>query len=308
MSVFLVTGGSGFIGTHLCLTLLAKGHELIILDRKLSALSHPKLRMVQGSVTDADLVAALLASVNGCFHLAAIASVVESQEKWVTSHEINQTAVIIILEALRDLKRQGKVCPLVMASSAAVYGDNTHLPLQETTKVNPLSAYAIDKYASELHAHIGATLYQLSSASLRFFNVYGEGQDPNSPYSGVISIMQERFSSQEPFTLFGDGTQTRDFIHVSDVVNACILAMQYITEHEGHYVLNVCTGKEQSLLDLIDIFTKIYGKKTQILYKPPRAGDVKHSCGDAALAEKTLGFKAKLCLQEGLASWLTKPT
>lgn len=306
MAVFLVTGGSGFIGSHLCLALLAKGHELIILDCKPSALSHPKLRMVQGSVTDADLVSSLLVHVDGCFHLAAIASVVESQEKWVTSHEINQTAVIILLEALRALKRQGKACPLVMASSAAVYGDNTDLPLQETAKVNPLSAYAIDKYASELHAHMGAAFYQLSSASLRFFNVYGEGQDPNSPYSGVISIMQERFSSQEPFTLFGDGTQTRDFIHVSDVVNACILAMQYVTNHDGHYTFNVSTGKEQSLLDLVDIFTKIYGKKTQILFEPPRAGDVKHSCGDATLAEKILGFKAKLGLQEGLTSWLTK--
>lgn len=306
MAVFLITGGSGFIGTHLCLALLAKEHKLIILDPKPSALSHPNLHMVQGSVMDADLVSSLLAKVEGCFHLAAIASVVESQEKWVASHEINQTAVIIILEALRALKREGKVCPLVIASSAAVYGDNTHLPLPETANVNPLSAYAIDKYASELHAHIGATLYQLSSASLRFFNVYGKGQDPHSPYSGVISIMQECFSVKKPFTLFGDGTQTRDFIHVSDVVDACVLTMQYVTENEGHHVFNVCTGKEQSLLDLIEIFTNIYRQKTEIKFESPRDGDIKHSCGNAKFAEKMLKFKARLNLQEGLTSWLTK--
>lgn len=304
MATYLITGGSGFIGTHLCRALLAQDQHIIILDKKLSPLTHPNLRMVIGSVTDEKCLSTLLAEVDGCFHLAAIASVVESANDWVGSHQVNQTAVIMLLDALHKLNRPQHSCPIVFASSAAIYGDNTSLPLSESSQAKPLSAYAIDKYASEWQAHIAATIYNLSSISLRFFNVYGEGQDPNSPYSGIISIMQQKFQDGHPLTIFGDGSQTRDFIHVSDVIEACLLSMQHLKIHLGHFTYNVCTGKQQSLLKLIDIFTDIYNHKPDIEYVSPRSDDVKYSCGDPSLAENELGFLAKFDLREGLTQWL----
>ncbi len=304
MATYLITGGSGFIGTHLCRALLQAGHQVIILDIRLSQLTHPHLRMVQGSVTDAAKVTALLTEVDGCFHLAAIASVVESAHNWVGAHEVNQTAVVILLNALRQLQRPAHACPVIFASSAAIYGNNTVLPLTEAMHGSPQSAYAIDKYASEWHADIAANLYGLPSISLRFFNVYGEGQDPNSPYSGIISIMKKKFQDKQALTIFGDGKQTRDFIHVSDVVQACLLSMKHLKSHIEHLTFNVCTGRQESLLDLLTIFSEIYGYQPPIEYAETRPGDVRYSCGDPSLAKHILGFEAQLRLQAGLSAWL----
>jgi UDP-glucose 4-epimerase len=301
MAEYLVTGGCGFIGSHLSDALLAQGHKVRILDDLSTGKRDNKpeaAELVVGDVADAALVARVMAGVDGCFHLAAIASVERGNLDWLGTHRTNLTGTIAVFDAARTA-RNGSAAKVVYASSAAVYGDNPDMPLLETGQVRPLSAYGADKLGCEQHARVGAVVHGIASAGCRFFNVYGPRQDPKSPYSGVISIFFDRFIGGGGVTIFGDGGQTRDFIYVGDVVRALMAAMH--SSGEGAEVFNVCTGRSTSVLELARSIAEACGVAADIKTAPERAGDIRVSLGYPAFARERLGFSAETELAEGLA-------
>lgn len=302
---YLVTGGCGFIGSHLCDRLLAEGHEVRVLD-DLSSGKREQLdsraHLVVDSIAREAVFDPLLADVDGVFHLAAIASVERSRTQWELTHAVNLGGMVRLLAATGRLPRP---IPVVYASSAAVYGDNPHLPLDESIPPSPLTAYGADKLGCELHARVGALVHGIPTVGLRFFNVYGTRQDPSSPYSGVVSIFMRRIPAGEPVTLYGDGKQTRDFIHVSDVVSALAISMQ--TLHKGAVrseMVNVCTGQEVSLLTLMETIATLSGKAAQVIPAEARSGDIRHSCGNAKKLRTVLGVVPQMALADGLKNML----
>ncbi len=305
MGRFLVTGGCGFIGSHLCEALLGERHDVRVLD-DLSSGSLNNLAtgatLIEGSITDRETVAAALDGVDGCFHLAAIASVERGVRDWADTHRVNITGTITIFEAIA---RQHVRLPVVYASSAAVYGDCTVLPIAEAAERAPASAYGADKYACELHARIATQLHGIPTTGLRFFNVYGPRQDPRSPYSGVISIFADRLGRGVPIDIYGDGEQTRDFVFVADVVAALRAAMT--RSLPGAPVFNVCTGAPTSVLDVARIIGALCGVSPQMRFRPARGGEIRHSIGSAARAREALGLGAPCDLGTGLQqvlAWL----
>lgn len=297
---YLVTGGCGFIGSHLSHALSAAGHSVRILD-DLSTGSKDKAPagsdLIVGDVADADAVANACDGVDGIFHLAAVASVQKCSEAWLATHRTNLTGTVTVLDAATRNKT-----PVVYASSAAVYGDNTHLPLGEQAETLPLTSYGQDKLSGEHYARIAHRVHHVPSAGLRFFNVYGPGQDPSSPYSGVISRFIDAAKAGTPVTVFGDGEQSRDFIFVQDIVQLLLLSMEKL---EGRQlVFNGATGAKTTLLQLISTIEALVGTTLEKIFAPARAGDIRHSLGDGHLAKKLLGFAAATPLAEGLAATL----
>jgi len=301
MAIYLVTGGCGFIGSHLCKVLVWRGDAVRVLD-DLSTGSVANLpagaTFIQGDVADPRVVLEAITGVDGCFHLAAIASVELSNRDWVRCHRTNLTGAITVFDAAISTG----LVPVVYASSAAVYGDCPSLPLRENSEKRPLSAYAVDKYGCELHARVASKVHRLRSVGLRLFNVYGPGQNPKSPYSGVISIFCERIRRGEPIKIFGDGRQTRDFIFVADVVTALLRAMD--TPLSGELVFNICTGSATSVLELAQIIASVCSQDLAICFRPPRKGEVNHSCGDPTAAKQALGFFGYTELRTGLSATL----
>jgi UDP-glucose 4-epimerase len=310
---FLVTGGCGFIGSHLCDQLLYLGHDVRIFDNMSTGQLSNKPRdaeLIEGDIRDRIALASALADVDGCFHLAAIASVVESNRNWVETHEINQTATIALFDLARGTAK-GSPKPVVYASSAAVYGDLGSRPIDETAPTMPLSAYGADKLGCDHHARVASHVHGVPIAGLRLFNVYGPRQRPESPYSGVISVFCDRLSAGKSVTIFGDGHQTRDFIFVSDVVNALILAMEKVSIAKVIYkkpidplVLNICTGHQTSIRTLATMICRSLGKNPLWNYEPERSGEIRTSIGDPARAREILGFVASTSLEFGLETTL----
>ena len=300
MQTYLVTGGCGFIGSHLADALLARGHAVRVLD-DLSSGKRANLQdaaeLIEGDVADPATVAEMMRGVAGCFHLAAIASVERGHQDWLGTHRVNLSGTIAVLNAAREAG-----IPVVYASSAAVYGENPALPLAEDAATLPLSAYGADKLACELHARVAGLVHGVPTTGLRFFNVYGPRQDPLSPYSGVISIFCERLRAGQDVVVFGDGGQTRDFVFVADVVRALLAGLRAASCQPR--VFNVCTGRATSLLDLVAAIADTLGVDPAITFGPARPGDVRASLGDPTAARVALGFDARTRLQEGLASTL----
>jgi UDP-glucose 4-epimerase len=300
MATYLVTGGCGFIGSHLCRALLSRGDAVRVLD-DLSAGSlaslPPDAGFIQGDIADPQAVRGALAGVDGCFHLAAVASVELSNRDWLRTHRTNLTGAITVFDAAAA----GPV-PVVYTSSAAVYGDCASLPLGEKSRKQPLSAYGADKLGCELHAWVADKVRRLPSVGLRLFNVYGPGQDPKSPYSGVISIFCERIRRRKPIEVFGDGRQTRDFIFVADVVTALLRAMDSRLPEAP--IFNICTGRGTSVLELARTIADRCGQDLEIRFRPEREGEIKHSCGDPTAARQVLGIGGPTELRTGLAATL----
>src|SRR6266446_4957009 len=304
MARFLVTGGAGFIGSHLVETLLNEGHEVRVLDGLSSG--HPKnlprqAQFTEADVTDPEAVDRAFDGIDGCFHLAAIASVGRSHREWLRTHKVNLTGTINVFDQARPSHRRREV-PVVYASTAAVYGNCGNLPVDEESPAAPLSAYGADKHACELHARIAGAIHGVPTVGLRFFNLYGPRQDPLSPYSGVISIFADKLLRAEPVEIFGDGDQARDFTYIRDAIRALRQAMRLATTKAP--VFNVCTGKATSVSGLAQTMAALCGTPVVVHRRPARCGEVRVSVGDPRRAAEQLGFTAQTTLGDGLAMML----
>jgi UDP-glucose 4-epimerase len=297
---FLVTGGAGFVGSHLVAALLKKGHRVRVLD-DLSNSSRdnlpPEVELVAADVTDGDAVEQAFADIDGCYHLAAIASVERCTQDWPRSHQVNLSGTVTVFDQARR-RHGGRPTPVVYASTAAVYGDGGRAPLSEDRPHAPMSTYGADKAACELQARAAGLVHGLPTAGLRLFNLFGPGQDPRSPYSGVISIFLDRLARGEPVEIFGDGEQLRDFIYVTDAVTALCRAMPAAVA--GAPIFNVCTGIGTSVWGLAEIIARLCGTRLLTRRAAPRRGDIPISIGDPRRAAAGLGFTAATPLAEGL--------
>ncbi|MDO1559015.1 NAD-dependent epimerase/dehydratase family protein [Brevundimonas sp. 2R-24] len=294
----MVTGGAGFIGGHLVRRLLSEGVEVTVLDDLSSGKREtvpPEARFIQGDVLDPAAVAEAMEDAQACFHLAAVASVVRCNEALIASHMVNVTGMLRMVEAITAA---GRPIRLVYASSAAVYGASQDLPLAETAATTPLSPYGADKLGCELHARAAWEVCRVTSTGFRFFNVYGPGQDPTSPYSGVISKFADRLLANQPVTIFGDGLQSRDFVYVADVVEGLVRAAR--SDETGARVLNICTGSEVTILELARVMAEAFNRPPVINHVDGLSGEVRHSRGDATRLEAALGYRPRTTLAEGL--------
>jgi len=304
MALILVTGGAGFIGSHLCTALLARGDAVRVLDDLSTGRREnvpPRVELVVGDVADAATVRAAAAGVDAVVHLAAIASVQRCTEDWLGAHRVNLGGTIAVFDAARDPCGRGPV-PVVYASSAAVYGEQARLPISEDAPCQPLSAYGADKFGSELHARVAGAVYGVPTLGLRFFNVYGPRQDPHSPYSGVISVFCGRIARGEPIVINGDGGQTRDFVFVADIVAGILAGLERASTAAP--VLNLCSGHATSVRELVDTLRTVTATETPVLHGPPRPGEIRHSLGDRSRSVATLALPPPTPLAEGLASVL----
>ncbi len=301
---FLVTGAAGFIGSHSVDLLLEKGFSVIGIDNLrsgdlqnlASAQSMHRFVFYQIDIAEERKLRALFEKYrfDGVLHLAALVSVAES----FVEPELNARINLYGTDLIARLCVEYQCKRFVFASSAAVYGDSSSLPNREGNEPNPRSPYAGAKLAGEVMLLGYAASFGLQVVCFRYFNVYGLRQNPNSPYSGVLSILLDRFHSNLPFTVYGDGEQTRDFISVEDVRFANCHALTADTIVPGKY--NLCTGRATSLNRILEIFREAYSNPSAIQYENPRIGDIRHSLGDVALAKEKLGIVAQVPLEEGL--------
>jgi len=300
MACWLVTGGCGFIGSHLVEALLARGDRVRVLDDLSTGARHDVLapaELLVGDVADPDLLAAALAGVDGCFHLAAVASVPRCDQDRRGGLRSNVAGTLEVFEAAASADSHHPI-PVVYASSAAVYGDNPAVPLAETAAASPVSAYGAHKLLGELYARVAWSDRRVPSLGVRLFNAYGPRQDPRSPYSGVISIFADRIAGGDPVEIFGDGQQQRDFVYVGDVVSHLLAAMAGL--ETGARVFNLCTGRSTSVLALAQILGAICGRAPQLRFQPPRPGDIRVSIGDPAAAIRHFGIAAQTRIEDGL--------
>jgi len=299
----LVTGGAGFIGSHIVDRLLKDGHEVIVLDdlstgKRENLQQNEKLQFVEGDIRDFDTVAQCMQGIDWVFHKAAVASVPKTVNDPVGSSAVNYQGTLHVLEAAR----QNSVQRVVFASSAALYGDEPTLPKVESMLPVTLSPYAVDKLASEYACGMYSKLYGLETVSLRYFNVYGPRQDPSSPYSGVISIFADRLNTGTTPTIYGDGEQTRDFVFVADVVEA---NMRALTQDVAiGQVINIATGNKVTLNELLNTFCEIKRVAFDAEYGEPRLGDIRESYANVDKAVNILGWNASVKLDQGLRALL----
>lgn len=302
----LITGGAGFIGSHLTERLLAGGHTVRVLDN-LSTGKRENLPVSaavefrRGDIRDRAEVNAAARDVDAMVHLAAVASVQASVDDPVSTHETNFDGTLFLLEAAR----RANIRRFLYASSAAVYGDNTALPLAEDASLRPLSPYAADKLAGEHYLSFYFNKFGLHTTAFRFFNIFGPRQDPSSPYSGVISIFVERSLRGEPVTIFGDGRQTRDFVYVGDL--AALLVNALSNPATAGQVINVGRGRQSSLLELLTALEQLTGKPIECRHAPARIGDIVHSRADTTRLQRLLGRVPATELATGLRAILDYP-
>ena len=304
----LVTGAAGFIGSNISSKLLEKGYHVVGLDN-LSTGRQENLvdlqdkedfRFIQGDINDLELLMDIMSDVSYVLHQAAIPSVPRSVSDPITSNKANIDGTLSVLVAAKE----SKVKKVVMASSSSVYGDSETLPKHEGMEYNPLSPYALNKLTCELYCKIFTDLHGLQTACLRYFNVFGPHQDPKSEYAAVIPRFITMIANDSSPTIFGDGTQTRDFTFVDDVAEANIRAMT--SKATGNF--NIAGGSRISLLDLVKTINDILDKDVEPLFDEPRAGDIKHSLADISKARDAFGFSPQYSLEQGLrrtAEWFT---
>ncbi len=296
----LVTGGAGFIGSHLAEKLVGLGHEVIVLDDLSTGREEnivhlrDSITFIKGSITDRALLSRVMEGVQVVFHQAALGSVPRSVEDPVTTHEVNITGTFNVLLAARD----AGVKRVVYAASSSAYGDTPTLPKVETMLPNPLSPYAVSKLVGEYYCQVFTRVYGLETVSLRYFNVFGPRQNPHSQYAAVIPKFITAALKGEPLSVFGDGEQSRDFTYIDNVVQANLLAME--SPHAVGKVYNVACGGRYTLNELIRQLEAIFGRQLEVQYLPPRAGDVKHSEASITEAQRDLGYRVLVSFEEGL--------
>ena len=297
-----MTGGAGFIGSHICEALVARGDEVIIIDNVSSGkldninkvIGNRQVTFAEGTITDLLFLRKIFKEADGVFHQAALVTVPGSIEHPIANHDINMTGTFNVLIAARDTSIRKVVC----ASSAAVYGNLPGLPKREDMPVDPQSPYAFAKLAGEYYCRLFSELYGLRTTSLRYFNVYGPRQDPDSDYAAAIPKFIQRVRNCQPPVIYGDGEQTRDFVFVNDVVQANLKAM----ESNAQGVFNVANGIRTSVNELAGLIMKVSGKTESIIYEKGRQGEVKHSVADITKAREGFGFEPTYTLEKGLAS------
>lgn len=300
MTLVLVTGGAGFIGSHLVEALVRRGDRVRVLDnfttgkKENLASVWDQIELIEGDIRDRSAVCRAVAGVEQIFHQAALVSVPLSVQDPLANHTVNVDGTFNLLNAAREAEVQ----TFVYASSAAVYGDLPDPLKVESVTPAPLSPYGLAKRIGEEYAALFTHLYGLNIVCLRYFNVYGPRQDPHSPYSGVISIFLERARTGQPATIFGDGHQRRDFVYVGDVVRANLMAAA--CPAASGRVFNVGTGHATTILRLWDLVQTVVGVRLPAQFAPERAGDVRHSVADPDLARRVLGFEARTPLLDGL--------
>ncbi len=297
----LVTGGAGFIGSHLAERLVTLGAKVRILDnlttgkrQNLASFAH-QVELLEGSLTDLATVRKAIAGVEVVFHQGALPSVARSVEDPLTTHQVNATGTLLLLLAARE----AKVKRVVFASSSSVYGDTPTLPKREDMPPNPQSPYALSKLIGEQFCRLFWQLYGLETVSLRYFNIFGPRQDPTSQYAAVIPRFITALLRGERPTIYGDGEQTRDFTFVDNCVQANLLAAT--AEGVAGEVFNVGAGKQTSVNELFRLIRSLVGvNDIEPLYAPPRLGDVRHSLADITKARERLGYEPSVLLEEGL--------
>lgn len=296
----LVTGGAGFIGSHLTEALVKENYQVVVLDN--FSTGHQSnldpvadsIEVVEGDVRDFQTVRQATKGCDTVFHLAAVVSVPQTIEQPVESAAVNDMGTMHVLETARECS----VANLVFASSSAVYGDDPVLPKKEEMKPKPLSPYAVQKITGEYYARLYHQIYGMKTTSLRFFNVYGPKQDPSSPYSGVISIFMSKAVQKVPPTIYGDGNQSRDFVYVADVVRALLKAAN--AEAAAGRSINVGTGISININQLWDTVAKLADLNLKSQYVPPRAGDIVASVAAIDLAQSLLAFEPTESFAKGL--------
>lgn len=295
----LVTGCCGFIGSHLCKKLLEMGHYVVGLDNLSTGNQNhlpPEVEFIKGDIRDDKTVSSAMLEVHGCIHLAAIASVSISEVDPIYAHEVNARGTLNIFQAAQ---KHRQTIPIVYASSAAVYGHNESnevgLP---SKKISPISIYGADKAVNEYHAKSFWLTKKQPSCGLRLFNVYGTGQNLNSLYSGVITKFINRMLEEKPLMIYGDGSQTRDFIHVSDVVQ--YMANAILKLSSGSEVFEICSGHATSINNLVETLLKVTEKKADIVHLKSKVHDILHSIGNPSAATDALAYTAQISLEEGL--------
>jgi nucleoside-diphosphate-sugar epimerase len=310
MASYLVTGGAGFIGSHLVEELLRRGHRVRVADSLITGKTDnvaaavaaarrtrpdaPDPELVIGDLAEPDVARAAAAGIDFVLHQAAIPSVPRSIDDPVTSNRANVDATLQLLVAARDAGVQR----LVYAGSSSAYGNTVVLPKREDMASNPLSPYALQKYVGEQYMQLFWQLYGLETVTIRYFNVFGPRQDPSSAYSGVISLFLRAVTEHQPPAIYGDGEQTRDFTYVANVVDGVLRAVE--TPAAAGEVINVATGARVSLNHLLASVQQLAGTSLQPSYGPTRAGDVRDSQADIAKAERLLGYRVTVPLDEGL--------
>ena len=302
----LITGGAGFIGSHTAEYFHENGHDVFVLDN----LSTGKIENIPFinqenffniDIRDYNKIEAIIKEFqfDVIVHLAAVVSVVDTVKDPITSNEVNVEATLKLLDINKEYNQNIK--KIIFASSAAVYGNDPILPKTMDSMIRPASPYAIQKYAGEQYLKIYNSLYGLPTVALRFFNVYGPKQDPKSQYSGVLSILKNKFDNGDEFIFNGDGLQTRDFVFVKDIVNAINIVVN--NDNANGNIFNVGSGKASSLMEMFETFQQIYNKTISYRYSDERAGDVKHSLADISSLVK-LGYQPNYQVNTGLKEYL----
>lgn len=302
---YLVTGGAGFIGSHICTALLGRGGRVRVLDNlitgKRANLAHlgSRVEFIEGSITDPEILKQAVAGVDVIFHQAAIPSVPRSVKEPQLNHDANVNGTFNVLMAARD----AGVKRVIFAASSSAYGETERLPKEETMLPSPLSPYAAAKVMGEYYCQVFTRVYGLATVSLRYFNVFGPRQDPSSPYSGVISKFVTSLLADEAPTIFGDGEQSRDFTYIDNVVEANLRAAE--SEAAVGEIINVAIGERITLNQLLAELQQIIGTDLKPVYAEARAGDVRHSLADITRARKLLGYEPLVGLAEGLQRTVT---
>jgi nucleoside-diphosphate-sugar epimerase len=296
----LVTGGAGFIGSHLVDALLSEGREVTVLDNlstgRRSNLKHiiDRITFHRADLRNPEILINVAKDCDIIFHQAAVVSVPLTVDDPVDSAMVNEIGTLLVLEAAR----KNNIKKVILASSSAVYGDDPDIPKHENMTLNPKSPYAVQKLAGEFYARLYFDLFGLETVCLRYFNVFGPRQDPSSPYSGVISIFMTQASSKEPPVIYGDGNQYRDFIFVKDVVRFNLLAAN--ADEAVGKTFNVGTGKFTQINRLWEMIRRLNGSNIQPIYERARPGDIRESVASIDYAKKTLGFEPEVSFEDGL--------
>lgn len=300
MSLYLVTGGAGFIGSHLSEELIRRGERVRVVDSlvtgKRANLAHlPQVEFIEGDLANFDVAKRSVQGVDYVLHQAAIPSVPRSVEDPITSNRANIDASLNLLVAARD----ARVRRVVYAGSSSAYGNSETLPKVETMPTAPLSPYALQKLVVEQYCALFTALYGLETVTIRYFNVFGPRQDPSSPYSGVISLFIRALCEGRQPTIHGNGEQTRDFTYVANVVDGVLRASE--APSVSGEVINVATGGRISLNDLFRAVRDLVGARVEPIYGPPRAGDVRDSQADIGKARRLLNYQPTISFEQGLA-------